>query len=218
MDRLAQLLNPRAAALTTATLAIFGLGGCTTSAPENAYAEDFAQARELATSDFEREALADDRITREEYEEAIQRYLSCMKDAGVTVNLEDNYGYYTYSVSQNATRYDEVTNQCSMGTTMLLEGLYIDVLTNPKKLHPDEATARCLVGVGLVEEPFGAEDFRRLEAAAGAQGAEITDGEVKPHTNSVPIDPKALEIVGHEHFQACTANQQFHRTLENENR
>lgn len=75
-----------------------------------------------------------------------------------------------------------------------------------------------LVGVGLVEEPFGAEDFRRLEAAAGAQGAEITDGEVKPHTNSVPIDPKALEIVGHEHFQACTANQQFHRTLENENR
>ncbi len=202
---MAQLLNSRGTALITAMMAVYMLNACAAPTAENAYAEDFAQARELATTQFERDALADGQITREEYEEAIQRYVACMKDAGVTVGLEDQYGYYGYQVTQNLTRYDELSGQCSVGTKTLIEPLYVEPLTNPEKLHPDEATARCLVGVGLVKEPFGAEEFRQLLAVGGAETAEDQD--------PVPIDPKAVEIMSHEHFNACMANQQFHRTL-----
>lgn len=171
--------------------------GC--SAPASAdgpYAEDFRQARELATSDFERAALEDGKVTREEYEEAMQRYVSCIRDSGGSVELTDQSGYYVYEISGNIEHYDRVSGECSMGTTVLIEPLYVDILMNPEKLDPDEALARCYVEAGLMEAPFSAQDLRDLMTAAGASG----------NSSGTPIDPAAQELVNSEKSMKCMEN------------
>ena len=60
------------ALLCILTTVIAGVGvGCSGPPPtSDPYAEDLRQAKELATSDFERAALEDGKVMREEYEEA----------------------------------------------------------------------------------------------------------------------------------------------------
>lgn len=191
---------------------VLALAGVACAAEEpvaQAYTRDFQQARELATSQFERDVLADDVITREEYEEAMQRYVRCMADSGLTVGLIDQQGYYGYEVPGNGEAYDRTTDQCSQGTNALIEGLYVEVLTNPDKLDYDEMIARCFVKAGLVDEPFSAQDFDALMKASGAGSYGDAPGE------SVPIDPRAQEIMNSEDAAACMANPNRHQ-LENQ--
>lgn len=164
-----------------------------TSSP---YAEDFRQANDLATSDFERAILKDGKVSRSEYEEAMQRYVSCIRDGGGSVELSDQSGYYVYNISGDIDQYDEMSEGCSQGTTVLIEPLYVDTLTNPDKIDSDEAIARCYVAAGLVRAPFGAQDLRDLMVAAGAEG----------DSAGTPIDPAAEEIVNSEKSMKCMAN------------
>lgn len=163
-----------------------------TSSP---YAEDFRQANDLATSDFERAILKDGKVSRSEYEEAMQRYVSCIRDGGASVTLKEQGGYYVYEVSDGTEHYDQISDGCTLGTTVLIEPLYVDVLTNPDKLDPDEALARCYVAAGLAKAPFGAQDLRDLMTAAGADGSVGT-----------PIDPAAVELVNTEKSLECMEN------------
>lgn len=183
--------------LCVLTTVIAGMGaGCSAPSPtSDPYAEDFRQAKELATSDFERVVLEDGKVTRSEYEEAMQRYVSCISDSGSSVTLKEQGGYYVYQVSGDIEHYDQISEICARGTTALIEPLYVDVLTNPDKLDPDEALARCYVAAGLVEAPFGAQDLRDLMAAAGADGSVGT-----------PIDPAAVELVNTEESVRCMEN------------
>jgi len=179
------------------TTVIAGVGvGCSGQPPtSDPYVEDFRQAKELATSDFERAVLEDGKVTRSEYEEAMQRYVSCISDGGGSVTLKEQGGYYVYQISGSIEHYDQISEGCARDTTVLIEPLYVDVLTNPDKLDPDEALARCYVAAGLVETPFGAQDLRDLMTAAGADGSVGT-----------PIDPAAVELVNTEELVRCMEN------------
>ncbi len=184
------------ALLCVLTTVIAGVG-CSGPAPAtNPYAEDFRQAKEFATSDFERAVLEDGEITRAEYEEAMQRYVSCIRDGGGNVELKDQSGYYVYQVSGDIDAYDRMSDGCARGTTALIEPLYVDVLMNPDKLDPDEALARCFVAAGLVKAPFGAQDLRDLMTAAGADG----------DSSGTPVDPAAQELVNSEKSIKCMEN------------
>lgn len=85
------------------------------------------QAKEQSTSEFESEALADDEITRDEYEQAVSLYMDCLTDAGLDATAEQQpSGLYQYAI-----RYDEGTTEadpaeysCALGTTYLVEPLY----------------------------------------------------------------------------------------------
>lgn len=170
--------------------------GCSGTDPAaDPYAEEFRQAKELATSDFERAVVEDGKVSRAEYEEAMQRHVACIRDAGGSVELRDQSGYYVYEVS-DAAAYDRISPGCSRGTTDLIEPLFVDILTNPDKLDPDEMVARCFVAAGLVKAPFGAQDLRDLMTAAGADA----------DSSSAPINPAAQELVNSEKSMRCLEN------------
>lgn len=166
------------------------------------YAEDFRQAKDLATSDFERAVLKDGKVSRSEYEEAMQRFVSCVRDGGGSVELSDQSGYYIYNVVGDTDLYDEISDGCSQGSTVLIEPLYVDTLTNPDKIDSDEAIARCYVAAGLVRAPFSAQDLRDLMAAAGVESFSGAPAD----SSSTPIDPAAQAIMDSEESMNCMAN------------
>ena len=186
------------ALLCMLTTVIAGVGvGCSGPPPtSDPYAEDLRQAKELATSDFERAALEDGKVMREEYEEAVQRYVACIRDGGGSVEPVDQSGYYVYENSGDIDHYDAISDGCSMGTNNLIEPLYVDILKNPEKLDSDEALARCYIAAGLVKAPFNAQDLRDLMTAAGANA----------NSSGTPIDPVAQELVNSEKSVKCMEN------------
>ncbi|MDO5068182.1 MAG: hypothetical protein Q4D96_12950 [Propionibacteriaceae bacterium] len=190
--------------------------GCSAnSAASNPYADDFRQARELASSDFERAVLEDDRITREEYEEAVQRFVECVRGKGVSITPVERHGFYVYESSSSTERYDAATAECDIGTTRLVGPLFIGVLTNPEKLMWEEAVARCYVTAGLVEAPFSGQDLLNLlEAAGGMQkipvhmddNGDVTHVGDPVDESDVPIDPAAKVIEDSEAASNCKEN------------
>lgn len=204
LDRLGLLLSGgsdvglRGRVLLCVLIAVAGgTGGCSGPAStDDPYAEDLRQAKEFATSDFERAVLEDGKVTRSEYEEAVQRYVSCIRDGGGSVEPVDQSGYYVYEISGDIDHYDAISDGCSMGTNNLIEPLYVDILRNPEKLDPDEAVARCYVAAGLVKAPFNAQDLRDLMTAAGADA----------NSSGTPIDPAAQELVNSEKSTECMEN------------
>lgn len=140
-------------------LTIVALVSCATAAPdEDPYRLRYEEALRAATSDFERAVLGDGEITRAEYEEAVERYVSCMADAGIEVGLHEQGGYYTYS-SAAAPGFDATHDRCAEGTTLLIAGLYVARLTNPGAEDYDELIVACLIRAGLVEADYTAERF-----------------------------------------------------------
>lgn len=107
------------------------LTGCaaetTVTPPDAAPTMTFDQAREEATSAFESDALADDRITREEYEQAVALYMECLTDAGLDATAEQQAtGLYQYAIryEEGTTQADPAEYSCALGTTYLVEPLY----------------------------------------------------------------------------------------------
>ncbi|RRD06001.1 hypothetical protein EII34_04775 [Arachnia propionica] len=190
--------------------------GCSgVSSTSTPYADDFRQARELASSDFERAVLEDDRITREEYEEAVQRFVECVRGKGVSITPVERHGSYIYESSGSMEHYDAAAEECEIGTTRLIEPLFSEVLTNPEKLTWEEAVARCYVTAGLVEAPFSGQDLvRLLEAAGGMQkipvhmddNGDVTHVDDPVDQSDVPIDPAAKAIEDSEAASNCKEN------------
>lgn len=189
--------------------------GCSgVSVTSNPYADDFRQARDLASSDFERAVLEDDRITREEYEEAVQRFVECVKGKGVRITPVEKHGSYIYQSSGSMEHFDAATAECEIGTTSLIEPLFNEVLTNPEKLEWEEAVARCYVTAGLVEAPFSGQDLINLLKAAGMReaavhtddNADVTRVDDPADESDVPIDPAAKAIEDSEAASNCKEN------------
>lgn len=134
-----------------------------------AYAAQFEQARQAATSDFERDVLADDEITRAEYEEAFQRYVDCMAGKGIAVGLYDQGGQYFVSVAAEddeafQREESEEGGGCVEGTTALISPLYVQILTNPNQEDHTELIVACLIDLGLADPSFTAEQWEELTA------------------------------------------------------
>lgn len=147
---------------------------CQTSSP-SAWAAEFELARAAATSDFERQVLADDEITRAEYEEAVQLYVECAHDAGVDISPVEQDGAYIYAVDgliDDAT--DLVLDDCAVGTTMQIEGLYSSIATNPDNEDWWGLFLRCMKDSGLVEEDATLAEVQQAIAISSV----TSDGEV----------------------------------------
>ena len=184
MSRLASRCSgSRPGRLLGSLFTIVVLGSCATAAPDDdPYRIRYEEALRAATSDFEKAVLEDGEITRAEYEEAVERYVSCMADAGIEVGLHEQGGYYTYS-SAAAPGFDATHDGCAEGTTLLIAGLYIAQLTNPGAEDYDELIVVCLVRAGVVEADYTAEQF----------AADATD-------QTFPFDDSSAD------FHGCMAN------------
>lgn len=171
----------------------------------NPYAPMFEQARSEATSQFELDVLADDVVTRAEYEEAMQRYVSCIEDMGSGVTLEESGGYYTYMITGDAARYDAISDDCSRGTNEWIEALFVETLMNPDNRDYFEIIAECLVETGIVDPPFGKDELLQLEESAG----QVSQGQGGTPDNT-PVDPQAEAILSSDGAAACYSNPSYY--------
>ena len=120
------------------------------SVPEGPWAESIRAAQGRLTSDFQKEAFADGVISREEYIEALDRWVSCMYDAGYTVALEPQDGYFIYSMNA-AQGLDATDLACRVGTADEIEPIYVGMLQDPLNRTGPEATRDCLIAGGLLD-------------------------------------------------------------------
>lgn len=151
----------------------------------SAYTAQFEQARQLATSDFEREVLADDKITRAEYEEAWQRFSSCLEAQGININLVDQGGFYIFGIPVDASdAFDQVEAGCAEGTTAIINPLYIELLRNPANENEDELIVACLIESGLADPSFTVEQWEELRQG----GSRVDGGNVVQGSADWPFD------------------------------
>lgn len=187
---------PTATVLALCLIAMTLLGACASeensgAVPDGPYKAQIFQARQQATSDFQREVLADGIITKAEFDEAVQRYVTCMADKGVEVKPYDmGGGYYGYAVGSDSNdQFQRFSDACHEGATALIEDLYIQMLTNPSGGNIEDAVAECLVRKGLVDATFTGAELRRLSSA-------------DPRGKNMPFDTNDPEAV------ACRINPQ----------
>lgn len=170
------------------------LVGCSAAptSPVGAWAEEVAEAQRNATSDFEREVLADGEVDRAEYEEAVDRYIECMQGAGVSISKTDMGPYFGYDLVGDTTLFDQVDPECSKGTKGLIESLYVDMYMNPENRPIQDVMAECLVRIGAAPEGFNGEDVREIEASGGfneaGEGTPWEDYDLDPMQNPKVVD------------------------------
>lgn len=160
------------AGVAGAALLLTALSACAPAAGEAdvapAYEVEFEQARQAASSDFERDVLADSRITRMEYQEAVDRYVQCLRDSGLDASTEMQAdGMYGYSIAYPAGTREasDAETACAIGTTILIETLYGSILTNPGNEDWPQLIVDCLVRNGIVGEGYSKADlFEELDA------------------------------------------------------
>ncbi len=136
------------------------LGGCSGSEEkagdfEGPYGSELRAAYESASDPAVRAVLEDGRITRAEYDAALQRFVACAADRGVTVTLEEAYGLYTFSTVGDAT---EVLDACSPHVETIA-ALYGRMLTNPDNRDMDEVVVECLRRAEVVSRDYTAETW-----------------------------------------------------------
>lgn len=126
--------------------------------PGGPWEAEFEQARADATTDFERDVLADGDITTEEIEEARDRMVQCAADQGVEVTWE--------YVAPNTANYNvrggdadaAVFEECQQTTLWVLDPLYASITSDPNHEGYSAIFAECFVRHGLVPEGFTADD------------------------------------------------------------
>lgn len=144
---------------TSLLAGVFILASCSSSqSSADPYRADMISAQAHATSDFERQVFADLKITAAEYDEAVQRYLSCVRDHGVDISATKADGYYTFSLIA-ASGTDQAVTDCRSGTIDLIEPLYVDQLRNPRREDPDTIIARCLVRHGAAPNGYDGKQY-----------------------------------------------------------
>jgi len=137
------------------------------TATSEAWVIDFQAAQRQATSDFERDVLADGAVTREEYVESVRRYIDCMQDNGYLTQAVDDLqsGVFQYRTSQEIGSTDiddEVSDRCRSGTVEIVEPLYIGMLTNPMREDFNLLVLRCLQRKGLAPDGLSLPEFKSL--------------------------------------------------------
>ncbi|MEK8229303.1 hypothetical protein NKG05_30505 [Oerskovia sp. M15] len=152
------------AAFTIATIGL-ALGACS-SAPDidstNPYAAEYKSALENSISDFERGVLEDGAVSNAEYNEAVDRYLACMRDLGVDVTTEPNGDLYQY-VTPMITEFDKHDPTCRTGTIASIELLYDGFINNPENVDPAEERPSAWWKPGWRQRVLCRETWRRPE-------------------------------------------------------
>lgn len=161
--------RPRLVGAALVVIAVLS-GGCSTPdahQPDDLWAADVAAAKNRASSDFERAVLGDGVITREEYAEAAQRFVDCMRSAGYqTVAVDDlGSGVFQYRTTQDPGAEEisqTIQDGCSAGTRDVIEPLYTAMLVNPTRSDINELVLKCLQRKGLAPEGMTVTEFAAI--------------------------------------------------------
>ncbi|PFG41778.1 hypothetical protein ATJ88_0421 [Isoptericola jiangsuensis] len=175
----------RTAVTGSVILVVSLMSACQSADGDAPYSDEFEQARLAATTDFERDVLADDVITEAEFREAQELLATCVREQGYEFEIEPAGGYRQVNPEprptdpEAAAAYDQAAHDaydtCDAGTTVVVEPLYLAVRDNPENVDLNEVWAECLVREGyrdpgydvhgLLEE-FEADAFTAQESAA----------------------------------------------------
>lgn len=155
--------QPMIRLVLTLTLTSIVLAGCSSSEDENSnpYEAELRSARERATSDFERRALEDLRISRAEYQEAVDRFVQCMRDRGIEASaVEEDTGLYSYRWPK-AQDSSHAETACRAGTIEIIQPIYGALVRNPENIDEFELLAKCLIRKSVVPMGYSGEQARR---------------------------------------------------------
>lgn len=161
------------------------------SAKDSPYREEILAAVGDATTDFERSVLEDGEITRAEYVEASDRYLACMESHGVTMTAEDNFGVNQYHGANLSAEDEKWMDKCTIGTTMVIAGLYSDMIKYPDNGDFRAEIVECFIASGIAPKTFTVDDW---------EAAMPDNGEM-----DFPFDMKDPR------FNECMSNPQTHQ-------
>ncbi|MEV0565898.1 hypothetical protein [Dactylosporangium sp. NPDC050588] len=176
------------AGMVLGTVGVLALTACSpTPEAKGPYAPELKQARDAASSDFERQVFKDLDISRAEYEEAVKRFVDCVKGKGVTISAVPTDGYYQYDVINNpAVDQDAIQESCGKGTRNLIEPIFVDRLRNPNKEDENELFAKCLIRNGVAPADYNAERARK-DRVNGFKGAPYDSSDPRvAHCNANP--------------------------------
>lgn len=200
----------RVAASVGALLLIAGMAACSAEDAEEAgtgpYAAEFAQARQNAVTDFQREVLSDDQITDAEFREVRQRYVDCLSGAGMKATALPD-GSYEFELAPTGEQ-EAAERRCSDETTYVIEPLYYLVQVNPDNEDFSALIVECLRQQGVVDDVFTKEDWDRFVNAFAAQfnassGAATGDATVPPA--DLPTLPGGVAM-DDARVQQCSSN------------
>jgi len=131
---------------------------------DDPWAGEFADAYRRATTDFERAALADGRITDGEFAEMSNAFAECLTERGVTFGGFKPGGSFEFvpGPSMSSDDANDITDECSARTGLDTIGyLYFAQQRNPQ--NEDDATlvSECLVRKRAVAPGYSARDYQR---------------------------------------------------------
>ncbi|MDR2973296.1 MAG: hypothetical protein LBV00_01085 [Propionibacteriaceae bacterium] len=157
------------------------------------YAAQFKQEYDLAQSDYVRQMLADGKVDTAELHDAQQHMVSCMADAGYTMEFKaDAYGQEHESIlmSHGSTPFSEeeetmawdASGVCRNQWMGLADTLYYQVQTNPNNEDWDTLVAACLVRYGLAPDGFTGKDYEEFRTSVfeGSANDPNQDGPAPP--------------------------------------
>lgn len=175
-----------AACVAALLLSATGCGGsdpalgddATGPAFEGPWAEDFAAAHGSATTEEQRQMLADGVVSDTEYAQVREAFARCLAEAGYAVTWAANGGF-TLDAGSPDVPEDLVQDQvesCDVEHRGSVDYLYEQVARNPENLDEAEIMAACLVRRDVVAPSFSAADYRRWYETHGASLPFTVDG------------------------------------------
>jgi hypothetical protein len=117
-----------------------------------------------ATTDFEKSALADGRISDAEFAEMEADFVACMRDRNVSFGGFGPAGGYEFSPGSGTTTAEAngIADECSARSGLDTVGsLYFAMQRNPQNLDEAVITAACLVKKKVVPSGYSARDLTR---------------------------------------------------------
>lgn len=173
------------------------------------YAGEVRAAASKVSTQFQRDVLKDGVVTRAEYLEAMNRYVSCMADYGLKVILTDHNGYYSTAIASDH-RLTEEDNAaefgCVSGSIMYIGDLYQRSIIDPDNRGYENQVYDCAKGLGVIppgytEQNYLVDTTRNAVAVHVGPNGEIIDA---PTTDVAP--PPFPFDYNDPRYTACQAN------------
>ncbi|XBH22891.1 hypothetical protein V5R04_06670 [Jonesiaceae bacterium BS-20] len=158
---------------------------------------EFEEALAESTTDLQREILADQVITDEEFLELRQLHIACLNDAGIKAEMIPEGGYTVFAEMTEAET--DIDMGCLDDSIMPIEPLYYAVRNNPKNIDFTEVIVECLQRKDLVSKDFTAKEYKLLESQfpsviteEGTGSVEMPEGEIPKLPGGTPMDDPAV--------------------------
>ncbi|GIT79934.1 hypothetical protein LLS1_16030 [Leifsonia sp. LS1] len=139
-------------------------GGSTGPEFAGPWADEFGSVFRRATTEFERTALADGRISDAEFAEMENRFTTCLTERNVTFGGFKPGGGYEFrpGAGVSSEKANTIADDCSASSGLNTIGyLYFAMQRNPQNLDEARLMAACLVEKKAVPAGYSAADYDR---------------------------------------------------------